>query len=320
MAAKEAPIGLAKPSSDDPVEWADWLEATMLVLGKRHASRSWIRLTLRNEVFPEDGIGIDDLDPGELDASIDGLLAEVSRRRAICPSSYPFECGTGMQLGVTFNPAVVATSYAFLLLISVSLAMRVEARHAEVDRSFDLLVLEALKSYLGRRSIAVRFGAPASGDRPGGFAKAIEWLATALRLPRGTGTTRNHTGDGGVDVVAWLPFLDSREAFLTVLAQCTVRMDWQYKAKDIALAQWTGWIDFGVAPATCLAVPFAVPTGYNRWDEVRRTAVVVLERLRITQLIDTLPHDLNREILRWVRTEIKALGGGHPKHLSGWAT
>ena len=315
----ESPIKLVKPSNDDPVAWADWLEAAMIILGKRHASRAWIRIALKNDVFPESGLGTADLDSDEIEGSIDGLIAEVERRRGACTEAYPFAVGSGLTHGVTFESKTPAVTYVFLLLISVSLSMREEKRHREVDRTFDLVVLEALKGYLGPGSTGLRFGVPASGGRPKGFGKAVEWLAAALHLPRGSGTTRGHAGDGGVDVVAWLPFQDTREGFLTVLGQCTVQMNWHYKAKDIALGQWIGWIDFGLHPATCLAVPFAIPASYERWDEVRRTAVVVLERTRLTSLVRVLPNNLNKEVLGWVRREIIALGASSTDHISGWA-
>ena len=109
--------------------------------------------------------------------------------------------------------------------------------------------------------------------------------------------------DGGVDVVVWHPFRDGRSGFVVILCQCTVAKDWTHKAKDIVDGKWTGWIDFGLPPVTAIAVPFAVPSTFDRWDELRRTVTIVLDRVRLLELIRTEAVADLKAIQEWNRRE-----------------
>lgn len=298
---------LPHPTSDDPSQLADWLEATMLVSARKYASRTWVRIELQNSVFPEAGGGENDLDPSPLDEALDNLFGEIARRRLLSPDRYPFRVAEGLLSGVDFVPSDGAVLYAFLLLLSVSPNVRAPAQMRKVDRPFDEVVLAALLSYLGPQSVGLRFGSPASGKRPRKFGQAIEWLCEELTLPRGSGSTRGHTGDGGVDVVVWLPFRDKLGTFVAVLAQCTLQVNWHRKGRDISPMQWRAWVDFGEAPPRCLAVPFSVDVTDQRWDESRREIGVFLDRLRLLDLARRLPTDLEKTLRKWTEREIKAI-------------
>jgi hypothetical protein len=244
--------------------------------------------------------------------ALDSLFAEIVRREKVCPNGYPYSVTAleGSQ-SVEFDRTAHKMTYAFLLLLSVSLAFRSKRKWMmAVERAFDEIAHEALREYMGPSSSGLRFGAPRSGTRPGSFAHAIPWLCEQLGLPRGTGKVRRHTGDGGVDIVVWRPFRehDRRMAFVTILAQCTVEMAWHNKGGDIKLDRWRGWVDFGVDPVTCLAVPFAVADDYDQWDEIRRTSVLVLDRLRLADLRPDPSPELAVTIRPWVANEMERLG------------
>jgi hypothetical protein len=87
-------------------------------------------------------------------------------------------------------------------------------------------------------------------------------------------------------VAAWNPFADERSGFIAILCQCTIAKDWVPKATDLPPYLWLGWIDFGIPPATALAIPYSVPHAFDRWDELRRTVTFVLDRFRLLSFID----------------------------------
>jgi hypothetical protein len=309
---------LPVPGSDDPIALTDWLEATMLVEARTQVSRSWIRKALLATTFFDESKGPDDDVVSALDVVLEGIVREVRRRRRHCVGGYPYEpiaLGQGVSLDITINGLV----YAFMLLITVSGQFRDERRHPEVDEPFDLIVSEALTSYLGARSKAFRFGSPASGKRPKKFSAAIAWAATTLGLRPGSGTTRGHTGDGGVDIIGWLPFADGRECFLTFLVQCTIQLKWESKGADIVPEQWVAWIDFGKEPVTGLAIPFIIPPDFPKWDEVRRTVGFIFERLRIAALARSLPASLRKTVWAWTSNELQTLGGRKLDMFKSWA-
>lgn len=263
---------LQPPASLDGPALADWAEAAIFIEERRRLSRSALRQRLRND-FADD-----------VEFHLDLLFGEVARRVHLGGECYPF---TEAIAGLVRRDDCDDAPYEFLLWLSVSPRYRVEKRFDEIDELFDSLVKHALRSYLGPGSLAVRFAHPSSDGRPRNFPEAIRWLAALLRLGVGPAIPRPRRKDGGVDVVAWRPFRDGRTGFLIILCQCTAQLNWPPKAKDIVVGQWRGWIDLGLNPLTALAVPFSVGASFDRWDEVRRTVHIVLDRLRLCELISS---------------------------------
>ena len=262
------------PTSTDACSLADWAESAMFVEGRNNLSRTSLRMRLRASLF---------IDGEDLDFHVDLLLSEVERRKERAEATYPFHwTGTGLSRASVVDEA----PYEFLLWLAVSPVYREEKRFDEIDELFDRLVKHALVVYLGPNARGIRFGFPSSDGRPSGFPEAVKWLANILGLQPGSGVPRPQGKDGGVDVVVWHPFRDGRSGFVVILGQCTVANNWTPKAKDIVPEIWKGWIDFGREPLTALAVPFALPPAFDRWDEVRRTVNIILDRMRLVELIE----------------------------------
>ena len=272
MAATESQI--PAPTSSDACSLADWAEAVMLAEARNNSSRSFLRRRLRSTLFT---------DGDELEIQLEMLLSEVERRKKRAEASYPF---AWTEIGLSRTRDVDETPYEFLLWLAMSPIYRQEDRYDEIEELFDNLVRQALIEYLGSNAVGVRFGSPASGGRPSSFPNAVKWLAKKLRLQTGAAVPNPQRKDGGVDVVVWNPFRDERSGFVVILCQCTVAHDWTPKAKDIVAGVWNGWIDFGLDPVTAIAVPFAIPQGFDRWDDLRRTVNVILDRIRLAELIE----------------------------------
>ncbi len=286
---------LGPTDPDDEVSLADWLEATMLVESREYVSKARIRKYLR-ALFADD----------KPDIAVEILLREVARRSRQAERLYPFRTDGE---GVRYGRSHAATPYLFMLCLSVSKPYRDEHRYKDTDELFDSLVLDALKSYLGRGSRGVRFGSPGSGGRPANFKDAITWLRQRMNLGPGTGRPRMHSGDSGLDVIAWRPFRDGRSAYIVVLAQCTVQLNWLVKARDVTEDTWRGWIDFAKHPHLALAIPFVIPRSSRYWDELRREVHTVLDRLRLAELLEDVPVEREAKIQTWVASEVLRMGG-----------
>ena len=277
------------PTSSDACSLADWAEALMFVEDRNNSSRSLLRGRLRSSLFT---------DGDELDIQLEMLLSEVERRKKRAEAAYPF---AWTEIGLSRTREVNETPYEFLLWLAVSPIYRQQDRYDEIEELFDNLVKQALIHYLGPNAIGVRFGSPASAGRPSGFPDAVKWLARLLRLQTGAAVPRPQRKDGGVDVVVWHPFRDERPGFAVILCQCTVAHSWTPKAKDIVAGIWNGWIDFGRDPLTAIAVPFAIPQGFGHWDELRRTVNIILDRMRLAELINVKDVDDLPAIRKWKR-------------------
>jgi hypothetical protein len=273
------------PARSDGPRLADWAESILLLEDRRLLSRSYIRSRLENALYE-----------GELDPQIELLFREVVRRRRIVGSGYPF---VKTDRGVERQDATDETAYEFLLWLSVSPKYRDEGRFGEIDILFDKLVKQALVNYLGPGALGVRFAFPSSDGRPKNFPDALEWMADQLNMPTGSLAPRPATKDGGADVIAWRPFKDGKAGYSTIICQCTAQLNWTLKAKDVIASLWAGWISFGVAPMTALAVPFALGSSFDKWDEIRYIVNIVLDRLRLCELLGATSPDEKTEIQQW---------------------
>jgi hypothetical protein len=283
------------PATLDSSSLADWVESAMLIEERKYMSKSSMRQRLKGALS---------IESEEAEVEIELLLSEVSRRDKIAPQVYPFsESPTGLSRKEIPDLAV----YEFLLWLSVSPRYKWEDRYREIDEHFDKLVKQALIRYLGGNARGVRFAFPSSDGRPAGFPEAVSWLAGLLNLATGKAIPRPRVKDGGVDVVVWCPFRDGRTGFVVILCQCTVELNWPPKAKDIVIGNWCGLIDFGLHPLTVLGVPFAVPRTFEKWDELRRTVNIVLDRMRLCELIQAESIENLEEIRRWAEAERKLL-------------
>jgi hypothetical protein len=91
------------------------------------------------------------------------------------------------------------------------------------------------------------------------------------------------------------------------LSACTIADDWFPKGRDLIEDVWRGWVDFGKNPSTCLAIPFVIPTGYEKWDELRRTVTLVMDRLRLCECLAGAELSTAPEIEEWLRQEVEAI-------------
>lgn len=140
---------------------------------------------------------------------------------------------------------------------------------------------------------------------------AIEWLAGQIGVTAGGVSGPPQKKDGGVDVVTWRPFTDGRTAIPLLLAQCTIRRDFEDKGRDISANQWMNWLVTGCPPLTALTIPFAVPLTMNRWnDDMRFATHLILDRLRLCELIEHRPpldHTLANSLATWTEEQIVGL-------------
>ena len=195
--------------------------------------------------------------------------------------SYPFKLS---ETALARNEdALETTYYDCLLLLSASVSSRLGNTSVDLSSlAFERVVCSGLARFFGEGSQVLRFGWPYEIGRPEQFAEAIRWAAEKMRIRLGAGYRQPRRRDGGVDVIVWRPFPDSRPGFPIALVQCTIEEDIIAKSRDIDLGLWSSWLGFDVAPMPVLAVPGTV--GRNEdWNEVALNAVL-LERLRLTWL------------------------------------
>jgi hypothetical protein len=243
---------------------ADWLELVALRRGSAVGSDSL------HELGRAVGMG---------DADISVGLTAMSRRAAQLGEHYPFR----VLNGIAALPGATASAWTTLLLLSPGSPARASTPLAAAAVHLEQITAAALGGLFGPATQVVRFGWPSDEGRPPEFPDAIRWLAARMGAEVGSAYRPPFRKDGGVDVVAWRPFLDGRSGFPVVLAQCTLEQDYVRKAADVDLRVWAGWLRLDVDPMSALAVPTVVPHG-ETWNALA-ARTIVLDRPRLVGLL-----------------------------------
>jgi hypothetical protein len=95
-----------------------------------------------------------------------------------------------------------------------------------------------------------------------------------------------------------------------LLVQCTVQLTWERKVKDISVEQWEKWIDFSmVPPQRALVIPFSEDPRDKHWEDRSLRAGVVIDRLRLLELLSELDCDhinglVDEEASEWATKEL----------------
>src|SRR5258707_1228661 len=138
-------VGLDLPASFDAWELVDWIETSMVLADETSWSRTAILDSFASGAEPDQ-------------AELDYAFEEIRRRATVAPNVYPFridEDSGVIERDANVDPRV----YEFLVIVSIGGApFRKRNQFTKVNAIFDLLVREALRSYMGAPDAqAVRF-------------------------------------------------------------------------------------------------------------------------------------------------------------------
>ena len=266
---------------------ADWLELVALTRPGSVGSDALLLLGRQN------GLGESDIGLG---------LTTMTRRASQLGARYPFRIANG----IATRPGAHILPWTSLLLLSPGSPARAHLPLGEAAVHLEQLTAGAMGSFFGPATEVARFGWPGDAGRPPEFPDAVRWLAGLMQADIGAAYRPPFRKDGGVDVVAWRPFVDGRSGFPVVLVQCTLEQDYAHKATDVDLRVWAGWLRLDIDPMTALAVPTVVPHGES-WNALA-ARTVILDRPRLCGLIDddTDPVRLGR-VQTWTQTALAAL-------------
>jgi len=215
---------------------------------------------------------------------LDSALAAIKRREMLLGSSYPIEV---LPSAFKKRGQWAHLWYTSFLPMSPNSVFRSQMKIDDIQvcaEIFERSATVAIRELLGGSAEAMRFAWPSESGRPQEFSDAIRWLSEKMGLRVGAGFRPPRRKDGGVDVVAWRPFIDGRSAFPVILAQCTIQADVLTKSLDIDLRSWSNWLMLLRDPATVLTVPFVLTASSEDWNEVSQRHVI-LDRFRLVELL-----------------------------------
>lgn len=252
---------------------ADWLETSLLV-------RPSGVLTLDQALaFGEDELNIS---PQQTSMAI----SVMAQRASSLGELYPFCVVNGIAIKRNSDARFLSTYATLLMLTPASVARQLLSGLSieYMGETMEQIAERALSNFWGSGGEAVRFAYPSHIGRPQQFDQAVVWLANRIGLEPGKGYRPPRRKDGGVDVVAWRPFLDKRRGFPIALAQCTIQEEAFTKTTDIDVRLWATWLAMDLDPMSILVIPGTVRRAGPEWSQLS-SVVTVIDRLRLIELL-----------------------------------
>lgn len=246
-------------------------------------------------------------------------IQERTRHVGTMGAKYPFKIDSTGDL-VAFREDVSNTDksiYIFLLLCT-RLDMKSDRIHARHDASvlFEQLCSEVAKRLWGGatdervKSIVFGTGRLAQGMRDEdeidtrSFSDAVNSLCKQLNEgiefdPKSPGKVTAR--DGKLDVVVWRSFSDCREGQLIAFGQCKTGDHWEADLSKLQPdAFFSKWVRRHPAVLP-LRLYFISDRAIDRWYDRSKDAGVLLDRCRIMEYCNELPHKLGENISKWVK-------------------
>jgi len=287
------------PPSGDSHHWADYAELLCLVnidgtLSEADLISRWQkRKGMGGEPIAED----DDeaLEPPARSDRISALAADVYRqleyRAGLFGPAYPFRVREMEYMDRVDDISSLQKIYLFLLLASSLRCLDRRGRTA-VTVSFERLCQCAIAAWLPSRARVRLFGTGGKGEAgeyEGTLYQRLVKLAGDLSeelIAKESDFRAGDYGDGGIDIAAWVPFMDWLPSQLILLAQATCENDWTHKQHEAGQAKISSRFRFVAPHTTALCIPYCFRSPSGEWfkqNDIHQT--VLLDRFRILSLM-----------------------------------
>jgi hypothetical protein len=176
--------------------------------------------------------------------------------------------------------------YIFLLLLSLQ---RYISKHKNLlTTKFEIFSIDMLNNYFFKNVVIEHFGKNINSK--GSLKEKIDKLSKQLgyRTKYDQRYLENNNGDGGVDIVAWIPFWnDSNLSNIQLfLCQCATGKEWVRKPYDLDKFK-DNFIDFDTIVTPVLIIPYDIRDYENRFYSKTdfKNNIILFDRMRLLYLV-----------------------------------
>lgn len=247
----------------------------------------------------------------EIPHVVEDAFREIELRIEASNGGYPFafnENGTVIYPIQGDDARFVAYKY---LLLSTRLDMNMNRIHAGLDGTelLERLAAVAARHYLGERAESMIFG---TSEDSSDFPTKINDLCQ--RLGEGDGFANRSANarrmkDDKLDVVAWTPFADRREAKLIAFGQCKTGTSWKNQVTQLQPDNFCSkW--FQSQPLVNPVRMFFISEALSSvdWRNQSVDAGLLFDRCRIVDFCGGLENDLFLSLQEWTAAAAIATG------------
>ncbi|MDE2842677.1 MAG: hypothetical protein OXN21_04760 [Chloroflexota bacterium] len=248
----------------------------------------------------------------EIPRDVEDAFREIERRIEASNGGYPFEFNAN---GTVLYPIQSTDDARYLaykyMLLSTRIDMKKSKIHAGLDGTelLERLAAVAARQYLGERAESMIFGT--SEDSPD-FPAKINLLCHRLEEGGGfveRGANARRMKDDKLDVVAWTPFADRREAKLIAFGQCKTGTNWISQVTQLQPDKFCSkW--FQSQPAVNPVRMFFISEALSSvdWRNQSVDAGLLFDRCRIIDYCVGLDGAILQSLGNWTTAAAKATG------------
>ena len=281
-----------------PFLWADYVE--LLCLCSRNGRISKGNIDAHSQEAGD--VQADSVDPSEDGQESEELDDSVSRRwsdihsrlssRSRQYAEWPFKLERNLLRSQFDKDNPRHRLYAALLVAS-SLRLCAEKRRHEITGAFEEISFHWLRKALNELWEIRPFGAHQTlpGAYNGTLLEKFKQLAAdiqAIHVKPDHHYDPRNTGDGGLDLVAWLNIGDQRGNIPVIFGQCACSpTDWEDKQLDVTPAATEAHILPQHPGAAYCFVPHDLSANDSLWDRAEHVKrAVLVDRLRLFRLFE----------------------------------
>ncbi|CAM3587963.1 hypothetical protein NOZE110980_05820 [Nocardioides zeicaulis] len=220
------------------------------------------------------------------------LLADRQRSLGV---AYPFEIDfTGLRISAPdLRPE--GRAYVFYLLSSLLNHLSHQTMQ-RVTAEFEVFSLSVLQIMLPSNAEVDAYGTArgrATSRFIGSHYERLTALAAELRgvvLAHPTDFHPRDAGDNGLDLVAWLPMLDSAKGVPSFFAQCACGKKWDGKQFEAGHERWREFLHLSAPQTKITFIPHYFRRLGEFWYSDSDVSGVLIDRLRALRFLTSAPH------------------------------
>lgn len=211
-------------------------------------------------------------------------------RQEIFQDFYPFiltDSGDTLQLKAHLS----SKHYLYIyLLLSSNLSYTDGGTRHTLTNDFEYLCSVALKNCLPNWNIYIFGKGKFSHDRyRGNIWTKLNQLAKDINdilLVKESDLKPTSTGDEGLDIVGWVKG-DDLSGIFVFFCQCACTEDWVNKQHTVSFSSWRQKLKLMAGNSSLTCIPFCYRTTTGEWYQQHKIETILLDRLRITQLLES---------------------------------
>jgi hypothetical protein len=253
-----------------------------------------------NAIYPEDD---DDISANEnMRLRFGEALAIVDERSNFLEGRYPFKGHTDFIEYNNNKDSMFCELYKFMVL-ATNENMGINRKSNGIDGTelFESLSSIVLKNYFGENCNPFVFGTSDKGhskfeDKINNLLKQINEPGMSFRHPDGD---NNMEKDGGVDVVANIPFGDERKGQFIALGQCKTGASWDQNNRSVKLNNFCALY---LGPTICLQpvnAYFLSQEICDNWESSAKDCLLFDRKRIMNKLPKSIDSELISKICKW---------------------